>query len=166
MDENLDFLNTDQLPGLIGESTPTPPLVVTETTEIKDVSTINEHLVDDLNLTRATLRAQQEIMLQVAKEFAKTAMTAEHPKVIEALGTFMGHLTKNATALVDMHKSAKDAAGPGVVQQQNQQINAENVFIGTPTDLLDHFGTRQDSKKQAIEGEYVEVEEDNDRAKE
>lgn len=164
MDENLEFLNTDQLPGLIGDSTPTPPLVVTESTPIKDVSTLNESLVDDLNLTRSTLRAQQEIMLQVAKEFAKTAMTAEHPKVIEALGTFMGHLTQNAKALVDMHKSAKDAAGPGVVQQQNQQINAENVFIGTPTDLLDHFGTRQDSKKSALlEGEFNEVDED-DRA--
>lgn len=166
MDENLDFLNTDQLPGLIGDSTPTPPLVVSEATEIKDVSTLNEHLVDDLNLTRSTLRAQQEIMLQVAKEFAKTAMTAEHPKIIEALGTFMGHLTQNAKALVDMHKTAKDAAGPGVVQQQNQQINAENVFIGTPTDMLDHFGTRQDSKKAMIEGEYVKVDEEDDRAKE
>lgn len=159
--DDLDFLDTTNLPGITdGYISSAPSLNIASNVPITDISLINDVFLDDLNLTRGTLRAQQEIMIQVAAEFAKTAMTAEHPKVIEALGTFMGHLTSSAKALVDMHKQTKDVIGPTVIQH-NQQINAENVFVGTPNDLLNQLGTRQESRKK----EAIDIEEiDSDRA--
>ncbi|MNO00053.1 hypothetical protein D3C81_2198500 [compost metagenome] len=50
------------------------------------------------------------------------------------------------------------------MKQTNQQINAEKVFIGTHSDLMDELGTRQDEQEKEIEGQRVDYDPEADRA--
>lgn len=166
--DEFDFLETgsdlDDLLG--GETRPKPVVVITPTLPVADLSDLDPSLRDDLNISRTTLRAQQEIMMQLAVNMAPEVMLAEHPKMVEAFAKLMAQMTAASKALVDVHKVTKESktvqAAP--VHQTNQQINAEKVFIGTHSELLDQMGTRQD--QQEIEGEVVTYDAEKDRATE
>lgn len=168
--EDFDFLETgDDLDNLLGgETRPKPVVVVTPTLPVADLSDLDPALRDDLNISRATLRAQQEIMMQIATGMAPEVMLAEHPKMVEAFAKLMAQMTAASRALVDVHKVTKDAktvqAAP--VHQTNQQINADKVFIGTHSELLDQMGTRQDQQDIDIEGQVVRYDPEKDRATE
>lgn len=76
----------------------------------------------------------------------------------------MAQITSSAKALVEVHKVTKDTKTTTVVKQHNQQINAEKVFIGTPGELMDKIGTRQDEQEKEIDGQRVKYDPDADRA--
>lgn len=162
---DLDFLHTDDLDELLGGDTPPKPVVViSPVNPVLDLSDTDPALRDDLNVSREALRNQQEIMMQLAKHMAPEVMMAEHPKMVEAFAKLMAQITSSAKALVDVHKVTKDTKATTVVKQHNQQINAEKVFIGTPGDLMDKLGTRQDEQEKEIEGQRVDYDPDADRA--
>lgn len=164
---NLDFLETDDLDELLGGPTPPKPVVVVSpVAPVADLSDMDPALRDDLNVSREALRQQQELMMQIAKSMAPEVMLAEHPKMVEAFAKLMAQVTSSAKALVDVHKTTKDTkATTSVVKQTNQQINAEKVFIGTHSDLMDKIGTRQDQQEKDIEGERVDYDPEADRAR-
>lgn len=163
---NLDYLETDDLDELLGGVTPPKPVVVvTPVDPVADLSDMDPALRDDLNASREALRNQQEIMMQLAMSMAPEVMMAEHPKMVEAFAKLMAQVTSSAKALVDLHKVTKDTkTTTSVTKQTNQQINAENVFIGTHSDLMDKLGTRQDQQEKEIEGGRVDYDPEADRA--
>ncbi|MNH59470.1 Terminase DNA packaging enzyme [compost metagenome] len=164
--KELDFLATDDLDELLGgETPPKPVVVVSPVNPVLDLSDTDPALKDDLNASRTALRQQQEMMMQLATMMAPEVAMAEHPKMIEAFAKLMAQITSSAKALVDVHKVTKDTkAVPTVVKQTNQQINAEKVFIGTHSDLMDELGTRQDEQEKEIEGQRVDYDPEADRA--
>lgn len=168
VDDEFDFLKTDDLDELLGgESRPKPVVKVTPIAPVSDLADTDPSLKDDLNAAREGLRAQQEIMMQLATQLAPEVLMAEHPKMIEAFTKLMGQMTINAKALVEVHRSTKAAKSvPSVTHQTNQQINAEKVFIGTPSDLMTKLGTRQDQQEKEIEGQVVDYDPEADRATE
>ena len=160
-----DFLFTDDLDELLGgETPPKPVVVVSPVNPVLDLSDTDPALKDDLNVSREALRNQQEIMMQLAKHMAPEVMMSEHPKMVEAFSKLMAQITSSAKALVDVHKVTKETKTTTVVKQHNQQINAERVFIGTPSDLMDKIGTRQDAQEKDIEGKRVDYDPEADRA--
>lgn len=162
----LDFLHTDDLDSLLGgDAPPKPVVVISPVNPVLDLSDTDPALRDDLNVSRTALRQQQELMMQLAANMAPEVMMAEHPKMVEAFAKLMAQITASAKALVDVHKVTKDtkAVAP-VVKQHNQQINAEQVFIGTHGDLMDQMGSRQDEQEREIEGQRVNYDPEADRA--
>lgn len=167
-DDEFDFLNTDSLDELLGgESRPKPVVKITPVAPVADLTDTDPSLKDDLNAAREGLRAQQEIMMQLATQLAPEVMMAEHPKMIEAFTKLMGQMTINSKALIEIHKATKGAkTAPSVTHTTNQQINAEKVFIGTPSELMDKLGTRQDQQEKEIEGQVIDYDPEADRAAE
>lgn len=163
--KELDFLHTDDLDELLGgESPPKPVVVISPVNPVLDLSDTDPALKDDLNVSRTALRQQQEIMMQLATMMAPEVAMAEHPKMVEAFTKLMAQITSSAKALVEVHKVTKDTKTTTVVKQHNQQINAERVFIGTPGDLMDKIGTRQDQQEKDVDGQRVDYDPDADRA--
>lgn len=164
--KELDFLVTDDLDELLGgEAPPKPVVVVSPVNPVMDLADTDPALRDDLNVSREALRNQQELMMQLAKHMAPEVMMSEHPKMVEAFAKLMAQITSSAKALVDVHKTTKDTKSTAtVIKQTNQQINAEKVFIGTPGDLMDKLGTRQDEQEKEIAGQRVDYDPDADRA--
>jgi len=165
--EEFDFLETGDLDGLLGgETRPKPVVVVSKTNPIEDLADLDPSLRDDLNVSRATLRAQQEIMMQLAISMAPEVMLAEHPKMVEAFAKLMAQMTSASKALVDVHKVTKDAKSVASVTTHNQQINAEKVFIGTHGELLSKMGTRQDTHEKEVNSKAVKYDPEKNRATE
>jgi hypothetical protein len=167
--EEFDFLETGDLDGLLGgETRPKPVVVVSQTVPVADLADLDPSIRDDLNVSRATLRAQQEIMMQLAVSMAPEVMLAEHPKMVEAFAKLMAQMTSASKALVDVHKVTKDAKSVASVSTttHNQQINAEKVFIGTHGELLSKMGTRQDTHEKEVNEKAVKYDPEKNRATE
>jgi D-alanyl-D-alanine dipeptidase len=165
--EEFDFLETGDLDGLLGgETRPKPVVVVSKTNPVVDLADLDPSLRDDLNASRATLRAQQEIMMQLALSMAPEVMLAEHPKMVEAFAKLMAQMTSASKALVDVHKVTKDAKAVASITTNNQQINAEKVFIGTHGELLSKMGTRQDTHEKEVNSKAVKYDPEKNRATE
>lgn len=163
--KELDFLDTGDLDELLGgEAPPKPVVVVSPVAPVADLSDTDPALKDDLNVSRVALRNQQELMMQLAMHMAPEVMMSEHPKMVEAFAKLMAQITSSAKALVDVHKVTKETKSTPTVVQHNQQINAEKVFIGTPGDLMDKIGTRQDEQEKEIKGNRVDYDPEKDRA--
>lgn len=166
--EEFDFLETGDLDGLLGgETRPKPVVVISKTLPVTDLADLDPSLRDDLNTSRATLRAQQEIMMQLAVSMAPEVMMAEHPKMVEAFAKLMAQMTSASKALVDVHKVTKETKSVASVSNTtNQQINAEKVFIGTHGELLKKEGTRQDTHEKEVNTKAVTYDPEKDRATE
>jgi hypothetical protein len=163
---DFDFLKTDDLDDLLGgEAPPRPVVTVSEIAPVADLSDVDPALKDDLNASRSTLRAQQELMMQMAMNMAPEVMMAEHPKMVEAFAKLMAQMTAASKALVDVHKVTKDAKTTTSITH-TQQIKAEKVFIGTSSELMDKLGTRQDQQEREIEGQVIDYDPEKDRASE
>lgn len=163
---DFDFLKTDDLDGLLGgEAPPRPVVKVSEVAPVDDLADVDPALKDDLNASRSTLRAQQELMMQMAMNMAPEVMMAEHPKMVEAFAKLMAQMTAASKALVDVHKITKDAKTTTSVTH-TQQIKADKVFIGTSSELMDRLGTRQDQQEKEIEGQVIDYDPEKDRASE
>lgn len=163
--KDLDFLNTDSLDDLLGDSSPKPVVTVSPVPPVEDLGDMDPTLMSDLNVSRAALRTQQELMMQLAMHMAPEVMMAEHPKMVEAFSKLMAQITSSANALVNIHKTTRDttkAATP--IKQHNQQINAEKVFIGTHGDLMDSVGSRQDAQDKEAETGKSTYDPEEDRA--
>lgn len=164
--KELDFLNTDSLDDLLGDSSPKPVVTVSPVPPVEDLGDMDPTLMSDLNVSRAALRTQQELMMQLAMHMAPEVMMAEHPKMVEAFSKLMAQITSSANALVNIHKTTRETttkAAP-VVKQHNQQINAEKVFIGTHGDLMDSVGSRQDSQDLEAQTGSSNYDPEEDRA--
>lgn len=146
---NLDInalLDISDVPGVNGEE-----IVVYAPLELTEVhSNPNDRkpdLEEDYAVVRRNMHFQSQMLMDAAKIFLETAKNADSPRHMEVFSTLIGQLTNTSKELLKVHKDMKEItneqtgtkeSGQGSGNQLN--INNAQVFIGSPTDLLDEIG--------------------------
>lgn len=160
MSDKLDMskiMDIGELPGLEGEE-----VQVYEPLELVDVnSNPNDRepdLEDDYSLVRKHMHYQQQMLLDAAKIYLQTAKNADSPRHMEVFATLMGQMTTTNKELLKLHKEMKEITAEQVGtkgSQQGMNIENANVFLGSPTDMMDELGDSyetQERREKAIDG--------------
>lgn len=148
------LLAVDDIPGLEDE------VVAVEPIELKQIQSNPVERHEDLGDDYGVARNSVNIALQLAQELAisatETARNAESPRSIEVAANAINVLASMAEAQLKLHKSMKDITneqakvGSGGNTPQQQQISAQNVFFGTPAELMAQVGTQYDAQQEKI----------------
>jgi len=136
------------------EITPPVPAVVEPQAVVPSVD--NEAL-DDIALSRKTLRDMIEKGADAVKDIGIIANSSEHPRVFEVMGQLIKTVAETATSLVQLQKTKKEILADD--PQQNGDTNIENaVFVGS-TDELQKLIKKN---KPVIDVEVIEEHEPDD----
>lgn len=118
-------------------------------------------LTDDYSNVRKMLYFQQQMLMEAAKVSLEAARTSEAPRTMEVFATLMGQMTSTNKELLRIHKDMKDitsetttvdksAPGTSTATAVQPQITAQNVFVGTPADLMNQVGTQYEARKEKV----------------
>lgn len=161
MTEALDItkmMDIGDLPGLTGEEIQVyQPLVLdTVNSNPKDRA---PDLEDDYTLVRRNMHYQQQMILDAAKIFLETAKNADSPRHMEVFATLMSQMTNGNKELLKLHKEMKDITSENVGTKGGNQggmsIENANIFVGSPTDMMDELGDSyeaQERKEKIVNG--------------
>lgn len=148
------LLAVDDIPGLEDK------VILVEPIDLKQIQSNPTERHGDLSVDYGVARNSVNIALQLAQELAisatETARTADAPRSIEVAANAINMLASIAEAQLKLHKSMKDITneqaktGSGANTSQPQQISAQNVFFGTPAELMAQVGTQYDAQQEKI----------------
>lgn len=154
-DQILDItkmMDIGDLPGLTGEEVQVyqPLELVVVESNPKDRS---PDLEDDYKIVRRNMHYQQQMMLDAAKIFLETAKNADSPRHMEVFATLMSQMTNGNKELLKLHKEMKDITSENVGTkggngQQGMNIENANIYVGSPTDMMDELGDSYESKER------------------
>ena len=109
-------------------------------------------LSEDYCNVRNMLYFQQQMLMEAAKVSLESARVSEAPRTMEVFATLMGQMTTTNKELLRIHKDMKDITSEqttaGKASQPAQNITAQNVFVGTPADLMNQVGSQYDARKE------------------
>lgn len=135
------LLDLTAMPGFEGEE-----VVVYEPLELVEVkSNPNDRkpdLEDDYAVVRKNMHFQSQMLMDAAKIFLETAKNADSPRHMEVFSTLIGQLTNTSKELLKVHKEMKDITDEKTTTKGSGDVSIQNaqVFMGSPTDLMDQFG--------------------------
>ncbi|AKR16104.1 terminase small subunit [Citrobacter phage IME-CF2] len=169
--ENLnlqELLNIDSLPGGVesGED-----VVVYEKLELKPVESHpadrKPDLEEDYSLARRTAHYMNQMIMDMAEIALHNAKNSESPRHVEVFTGLMNQLNSSNMGLMKIHKEMREiteektTTSPGE-KSGGGEMNIENatVFVGSPTELMQKYGSAYDPKEGFIDGEVVEVNSD------
>ncbi|URP85953.1 small terminase protein [Enterobacter phage phi5] len=168
MDEKLDLqqlLNIDSLPGGVesGED-----VVVYEKLELVDVQSHpadrKPDLEEDYTLARKTAHHMNQMIMDMAQIALHNAKNSESPRHVEVFTSLMNQLNVSNIGLMKIHKEMREiteeTTKPGAEKSGGgSEMNIENatVFVGSPTELMQKYGSAYEPKEGFINGEAVEV---------
>jgi hypothetical protein len=102
---------------------------------------------DDYSFSRATIRAQLQLMDAASKHALLGIMESRHPKSIEAFATLMGQVTNAAEKLMKLQTDTTRASNINPNSSPNPLLNNSTPvcdvyedFSGSSSDLLDEVG--------------------------
>lgn len=154
-DQILDIskmMDIGDLPGLTGEEIQVyqPLALVDIDSNPKDRS---PDLETDYSLVRRNMHYQQQMILDAAKIFLETAKNADSPRHMEVFATLMSQMTNGNKELLKLHKEMKDITAENIGTKGNnsgQSMNIENanIYVGSPTDMMDELGDSYDAKER------------------
>lgn len=153
-DQILDIskmMDIGDLPGLTGEEIQVyQPLVLEDVkSNPKDRS---PDLEDDYQTVRRNMHYQQQMMLDAAKIFLETAKNADSPRHMEVFATLMNQMTNGNKELLKLHKEMKDITAENVGtkggNQQGMNIENANIYVGSPTDMMDELGDSYEAQER------------------
>lgn len=142
-----------------------PGLATNDTTEVVTVEPINLiskksnplnrniDLSEDYSTVRTMLYFQQQMLMEAAKVSLESARTSEAPRTMEVFATLMGQMTATNKELLKMHREMRDITSEHTKTESptggtsSQNITAQNVFLGTPAELMNRVGSQYDSPK-------------------
>lgn len=112
-------------------------------------------LSDDYMNVRNMLYFQQQMLMEAAKVSLESARTSEAPRTMEVFATLMGQMTTTNKELLRIHKDMKDITSEQTKTDPGQSvgtqtITAQNVFLGTPAELMSKVGSQYDSPKKKV----------------
>lgn len=152
-----ELLSTD-LPGVEGEE-----IAVYQPLELKEVeSNPKERTVDlenDYTVVRKNLHFQQQMLMDAATIFLESAKNADSPRHMEVFATLMGQMTTTNKELLKLHNEMKNITNEQVgtkngnsdkPQQGNVNIQNAQVFLGSPTDLMDNIGDAFETQQKTV----------------
>lgn len=110
-------------------------------------------LRDDYALVREIEHKKVQILMEATMVALRNAATSDSPKHMEALAKISAQLTASSKTLLGVHKDMRDitsettrggSSSAGVAPAANN-VGTQNVFIGTPAELMNKVGTQYDS---------------------
>lgn len=150
-----NLLTMGDLPGAMATE-----VAVVEPIELKstDSNPTNRtvDLSEDYCNVRNMLYFQQQMLMEAAKVSLESARVSEAPRTMEVFATLMGQMTTTNKELLRIHKDMKDITSEQTTAGKAsatpaQNITAQNVFVGTPADLMNQVGSQYDARKAEIE---------------
>ncbi|QJI10794.1 terminase small subunit [Buttiauxella phage vB_ButM_GuL6] len=168
--ENLnlqELLNIDALPGGVesGED-----VVVYEKLELKPVESHpadrKPDLEEDYSLARRTAHYMNQMIMDMAEIALHNAKNSESPRHVEVFTGLMNQLNSSNMGLMKIHKEMREITEEKTTttptDKTNEKVNIENatVFVGSPTELMQKYGSAYEPKEGFIDGEVVEVNND------
>lgn len=169
--ENLnlqELLNIDSLPGGVesGED-----VVVYEKLELKPVESHpadrKPDLEEDYSLARKTAHYMNQMIMDMAEIALHNAKNSESPRHVEVFTSLMNQLNSSNMGLMKIHKEMREiteeTTKPGGEKPAGGDVNIESatVFVGSPTELMQKYGSAYEPKEGFIDGEAVEVDNGN-----
>lgn len=169
--ENLnlqELLNIDSLPGGVesGED-----VVVYEKLELKPVESHpadrKPDLEEDYSLARKTAHYMNQMIMDMAEIALHNAKNSESPRHVEVFTSLMNQLNSSNMGLMKIHKEMREiteeTTKPGGEKSAGGDVNIESatVFVGSPTELMQKYGSAYEPKEGFIDGEAVEVDNGN-----
>ncbi len=146
------IMDIGDLPGISGEEIQVyqPLALVDINSNPKDRS---PDLETDYSLVRRNMHYQQQMILDAAKIFLETAKNADSPRHMEVFATLMSQMTNGNKELLKLHKEMKDITAENIGTKGNnsgQGMNIENanIYVGSPTDMMDELGDSYDAKER------------------
>lgn len=162
MSEKLDIealLEIGDLPGVQGED-----MIVYEPLKLSEVTSNPQDrkpdLEDDYSLVRRNLHHQAEMIMDAAKIMLETAKNADSPKHMEVFAQLMGSANNVNNAVLKIHKEMKAITDEKVVassapQQISNNFENAQVFIGSPSDLMEEVGDQYEAQEAKEKNERV-----------
>ena len=149
------ILDVGDLPGIDGEDVVAPlPLELVEVDSNPKDRTID--LEDDYKVVRKNLHFQQQMLMDAAKLFLESAKTADSPRHMEVFATLMGQMTTTNKELLKLHNEMKsitnEQIGTGKQESSGNNLNIQNaqVFVGSPTDLMESVGDAFETGQRVV----------------
>lgn len=159
------LLDLENLPGAeTGEE-----MVVYEKLELVDVESHpadrKPDLEEDYALARKTAHYMDQMIMDMAQIALHNAKNSESPRHVEVFTTLMNQLNNSNQGLMKIHKEMREiteeTTKPGSEKGNGggNEMNIENatVFVGSPTELMQKYGSAYEPKEGFINGEAVEV---------
>lgn len=147
------LLSVGDLPGAMAtEVAVVEPIELTATDSNPTNRTVD--LSEDYCNVRNMLYFQQQMLMEAAKVSLESARVSEAPRTMEVFATLMGQMTTTNKELLRIHKDMKDITSEQTTAGKAtpaQNITAQNVFVGTPADLMNQVGSQYDARKAEIE---------------
>lgn len=118
-------------------------------------TSVDPNLEADFNLATANLRAIIQNSDTVFRDLVSIARASESPRAYEVVANMINTLVTANNELINMHKKHLEIKHkefqilpPQTVE--NQTVTNNNMFVGTPTDLLDMIKTLQQPVEKEI----------------
>lgn len=150
-----------QMPGYNGEE-----IKVYEPLELVDVESNANNRAPDLEadyvLVRKQMHYQSQMLFDISKIALENAKNSDSPRYIEVFATLMNQVSNTHKDLLRLHKDMKDITDEKTTTkgQGGGELNINNaqVFVGSPTDMMDKFGDAFTTrlKQQEIEQDGTE----------
>lgn len=125
----------------------------------------SEDLADDYAFTRNLMRMQQQMGMVALEAALENARGSDAPRMMEVFAGMMSTMTSVNKEAMNMHKNMKDITseqtkiGSGS-NQPTQQITTQNVFVGTPAELMSKVGTQYEARAEKVINQEASVIED------
>lgn len=113
-------------------------------------------LVADYEQARRTIHYQNQMLMDAAKIYLELAKNTESPKMLQAFTGLMQQMNTSTREFMNLHKEMK-----AITEQKTETnnkpaqpaavIQANNVFVGSASDLLDEVEDEENG--YTIEGE-------------
>lgn len=119
-------------------------------------SDMAQDVVEDYSSVRGTMHLQQQMLIESAKVALEFARNTESPRSFEVFTQIMDKLTQLNTGMtkfhqdmLDLEKKRRDLLKGSKESGDNTTtiINAENVFYGTPSDMIDREGSQTETRR-------------------
>lgn len=151
-----NLLDVSELDETLGEETDEIKLEPFKAKEVKShPEDMSQDVVDDYSSVRGTMHRQQQMMIEAANVALEFARNTESPRAFEVFSQLMDKLTQLNTGMtkfhhdiLDLEKKRRDMEkGSKSVDSGTTIINAENVFYGTPSDMMEKEGSQSEARR-------------------
>lgn len=103
-------------------------------------NSIDSQAAEDFEEARRTYKD----LIETGKQGIDVAFTlveaSEHPRAIEVFSGLLSNIANINSKLIELHKIKKDIVSFGKKESNGKQITNNNMFVGSPKDLLDMLG--------------------------
>ena len=156
-----ELLDVSDLPGVHQDLVVVEPFIPVQIQS--NPTDRSDDLADDYAYTRNMMRMQQQMILEAGAVALENARSSDAPRMMEVFSGVMSTMTTVNKEALNLHKTMKDITSEQTktgtaVGQPTQQITTQNVFVGTPADLMGKVGTQYEAKERVLNPDMEQIE--------